>query len=53
MEETKATNYRKLAAILFADIEGYTNLMQESESNAMRVLTRFCIELDVNLSFFQ
>lgn len=41
MEETKATNFRKLAAILFADIEGYTNLMQEGESNAMRVLNRF------------
>ena len=34
-------NNRKLAAILFADIVGYTKLMQESEGNAMSILSRF------------
>ena len=32
---------RKLAAILFADIVGYTALMQRGESKAMSILSRF------------
>ncbi len=32
---------RKLAAILFADIVGYTALMQQGESKAMSILDRF------------
>ena len=32
---------RKLAAILFADIQGYTALMQKGEGNAMKILNRY------------
>ena len=32
---------RQLAAILFADIVGYTALMQKGESTAFKILTRF------------
>ena len=32
---------RKLAAILFADIEGYTALMQKNEKEAHRTLDKF------------
>ena len=31
----------KLAAILFADIQGYTSLMQKGESKAMSILSRY------------
>ena len=31
----------KLAAIVFADITGYTTLMQENEQNALELLNRF------------
>ena len=34
-------NKRKLAAILFADIQGYTAMMQTQESQALQVLKRF------------
>ena len=34
-------NYRKLAAVLFADIAGYTYLMQKDEANASMLLKRF------------
>lgn len=33
--------HRKLAAILFADIVGYTALMQKGEASAMSILNRF------------
>lgn len=32
---------RQLAAIVFADIVGYTTLMEEAEANAMKILHRF------------
>ena len=32
---------RRLAAILFADIVGYTSLMQKGESTALKILNRF------------
>ncbi|MDH3247172.1 MAG: hypothetical protein OEM26_21295, partial [Saprospiraceae bacterium] len=32
---------RRLAAILFADIEGYSRLMHENEQEAMDILTQF------------
>jgi class 3 adenylate cyclase len=32
---------RRLAAILFADIVGYTAMMQQGESRAMSILNRF------------
>ena len=31
----------KLAAILFADIQGYTSLMQKGENKAMSILSRY------------
>ena len=31
---------RKLAAIMFTDIEGFTKLMQQNEAGAIRVLER-------------
>ena len=31
---------RKLAAIMFTDIQGYTTLMQESESSAIAIRNR-------------
>ena len=37
---------RKLAAVLFADIEGYTSLMQKDEANAAILLKRF--QNDIN-----
>ncbi len=37
----KTTQHRKLAAILFADIQGYTAMMQSKEAHAMEVLQRF------------
>lgn len=40
---------RKLAAILFADIQGYTALMQRDEAKAMTLLTRFQNELSTNV----
>ena len=38
---TDNSSSRKLAAILFADIVGYTTLMQQGEGKAMSILTRF------------
>jgi len=40
-EDKSIISNRKLAAILFADIVGYTSLMQEGEGNAMSILDRF------------
>ena len=37
---------RQLAAILFADIAGYTSLMQKDESSASRLLRRFQLEME-------
>ena len=39
MENTPSE--RKLAAIIFADIVGYTALMQRGEEHAMQLLDRF------------
>ena len=42
MSDTQKTNSnRRLAAILFADIVGYTALMQKGEGKAMSILSRF------------
>ena len=40
MSEGSHTN-RKLAAILFADIQGYTSMMQKAEAQALKTVTRF------------
>ena len=39
------TEHRQLAVVLFADIAGYTELMQKNESVALNVLERFKKEL--------
>jgi len=39
--DTTSSSSRKLAAILFADIVGYTALMQKGEGKAMSILNRF------------
>jgi len=36
MKTTNTTSQRKLAAIMFTDIEGYTALMQKSEEQATK-----------------
>lgn len=41
---------RKLAAILFADIVGYTALMQQNETNAATLLRRFQQEMESMVS---
>ena len=40
---------RKLSAILFADIAGYTSMMQRNETHALRSLNRFkeIVEIDI------
>ena len=40
-DRTRDTPARELAAILFADIVGYTALMQQGEANALNILNRF------------
>ena len=32
---------RKLSAVLFADIAGYTAMMQEDEKNALQLINKF------------
>ena len=44
---------RKLAAILFADIAGYTSMMQVDEVKAMSCLTKFKKELEICVPNFQ
>lgn len=44
---------RKLAAILFADIVGYTALMQENEPLALSALQKFKAELESKVSKHQ
>jgi pentatricopeptide repeat protein len=41
----KMTEHRRLAVVLFADIAGYTALMQKDEAIAMQLLQRFKQEL--------
>ena len=43
------TSSRKLVAILFADIAGYTAMMQKDEEKGMQVLNRFQDVLEVTL----
>lgn len=45
----KPDRKRALSAILFADIKGYTGMMQSDESNAMKLLSRFkkCLREEV------
>ncbi len=44
---------RRLAAILFADITGYTALMQHDEQDALEKLARFRDALEVKTAEFQ
>ena len=44
------SNNRKLAAILFADIEGYTSLMQLDEKHALKLLNKFQYTLQLNIN---
>lgn len=46
MTETKR---RKLAAILFADIQGYTALMEQDEEKASQLLAKFKNELNLSV----
>ncbi|HLF62948.1 MAG TPA: adenylate/guanylate cyclase domain-containing protein [Saprospiraceae bacterium] len=46
------TQNRKLAAILFADIAGYTALMQRDEEAALQKLTRFKNVLERQIALF-
>ena len=47
------SQHRQLAAILFADIAGYTSLMQRNESMALQKLSRFKEVLEKRASEFQ
>jgi len=47
--EKKKENKRKLAAILFCDIEGYTSLMQTNEQLALSSLQKFKTQLDTQV----
>ncbi|MBX2815948.1 MAG: adenylate/guanylate cyclase domain-containing protein, partial [Saprospiraceae bacterium] len=49
---SKIADERKLATILFADIAGYTALMQDNESQALEMLTTFRQILDKEVSRF-
>lgn len=44
---------KKLVAVFFADIQGYTALMQKDEKNALSLLERFQKELQINLGLFE
>ena len=46
MESKPTDTKRELAAILFADIAGYTSLMQKDETTASILLHRFQLELE-------
>lgn len=43
---------RKLAAILFADIAGYTALMQHDEETALQMLSHFKVALEAHITTF-
>lgn len=49
MNTTQMTKKRRLAAILFADIEGYTALMQSDERKALIGLNKFKKELEIKV----
>lgn len=40
------TTTRQLAAIMFADIDGYTSIMQDDEALALRHLNKFRRQLE-------
>jgi class 3 adenylate cyclase len=42
----KTTKRRKLAAIMFCDIEGYTALMQADEVHTLQIIKRYQVILD-------
>ena len=44
---------RRLVAILFADIQGYTAMMQENESRALDILDRYETVLENNVQQYQ
>ena len=48
----KNTN-RELAVVLFADIQGYTSLMQNDEANASILLRRFQQQMSENVTTYQ
>lgn len=50
MPNESSSSTRKLAAILFADIAGYTALMQKDENQASVLLRRFQTELQKNVT---
>ena len=50
MPETKK---RRLAAILFADLQGYTAVMQKDENRASRLLRRFQDEMEAKVAEHQ
>lgn len=43
---------RQLAAIMFADIQGYTQLMQQDEAKASRSIVKFKNELNDKVKAF-
>ncbi|MBT8218835.1 MAG: hypothetical protein KJP00_03375 [Bacteroidia bacterium] len=52
MSSSGASSDRKLAAILFADIVGYTAMMQSDEGQAMSRLERYQQVLESNVTLF-
>ncbi len=46
------TSTRKLAAIVFADIAGYTAIMQKNEHEALQILNHFRSDIDRLVPFF-
>jgi class 3 adenylate cyclase/tetratricopeptide (TPR) repeat protein len=50
MENSPKREDRKLVAILFADIQGYTAMMESDESNAMSRLKRYQMVLNESVS---
>lgn len=45
------TSSRQLAAIMFADIDGYTSIMQDDEALALQLLNKFRHQLESTVSF--
>ena len=50
---TNATNKRQLAAVLFADIVGYTALMQKDEASARQMLDKFHFAINTKVESHQ
>jgi TolB-like protein/Tfp pilus assembly protein PilF len=50
---TRMTEQRRLAVIMFADIAGYTAMMQQNEETALESLNRFKDALYANVKEFQ